>query len=163
MVGITHVIHCAGCPGCRISEFYKVNHAGTRNVMEAANAQPDIRRLVHISSLAASAATTHANPAIERDPAPPGFRIRQEQARRRTGGAPPLPPGVCRPPPSRGLRPARLGIPAAFQSGQGASPAKAGPQALSLVFVEDLAQVIVACLDHPAAARKTYLRPARKS
>jgi dihydroflavonol-4-reductase len=57
MAGITHVIHCAGATkASRISGFYEVNQAGTRNVVNAVNAprQVQVQRLVHISSLAAA-------------------------------------------------------------------------------------------------------------
>ncbi|MGO8675512.1 MAG: NAD-dependent epimerase/dehydratase family protein [Limisphaerales bacterium] len=157
MVGITHVIHCAGCTrAARVSEFYKVNHAGTRNVVEAANAQPDLRRLVHISSLAASGPATPANPAIERDPPRPV----SEYGKSKLAGEQEVlhhcrpefvvlrPPGVYGP---RDLEFLRL-----FKAVKAHLLPRPDRQALSLVFVEDLAQVIVTCLDHPAAARKTY-------
>ena len=56
MAGITHVIHCAGATkACRLAEFYEVNQGGTRNVVDAVNAQAGrVQRLVHISSLAAA-------------------------------------------------------------------------------------------------------------
>jgi nucleoside-diphosphate-sugar epimerase len=41
-------------------------------------------------------------------------------------------------------------------------PSPAGTQALSLVFVRDLAEAAVACLTHAAAAGKTYFVAARE-
>src|SRR6266853_680231 len=54
LVGVSHVIHCAGCTKVRRrSEFYEVNHLGTQNVVEAVNARRgEVQRLLHVSSLA---------------------------------------------------------------------------------------------------------------
>ena len=41
-------------------------------------------------------------------------------------------------------------------------PKPGGAQALSLVFVQDLAEAVVTCLNHPAAAGKTYFVAARE-
>lgn len=41
-------------------------------------------------------------------------------------------------------------------------PRASSAQALSLVFVKDLAEAVVACLNHPAAAGKTYFVAARE-
>jgi dihydroflavonol-4-reductase len=66
---VTHVIHCAGCTkALRNSEFYEVNQAGTRNVVEAVNRQQGrIQRLVHLSSLAAGGPASPDQPAREDD------------------------------------------------------------------------------------------------
>ena len=73
MEGITHVIHCAGLTKARrISEFYQINHAGTRNVVEAINARADqVQRLVHVSSLAAAGPALASAPAREENPPNP--------------------------------------------------------------------------------------------
>jgi nucleoside-diphosphate-sugar epimerase len=157
MAGITHIIHCAGCTrAARISEFYEVNHAGTRNVIEAANAQTEIRRLVHVSSMAASGPATPANPALERDAPHPV----SEYGKSKLAGEMEVlrhcrpefvilrPPGVYGP---RDVEFLRL-----FKAVKAHLLPRPGSQALSLVLVQDLAQAIVTCLDHPAAARKTY-------
>ena len=41
-------------------------------------------------------------------------------------------------------------------------PKPGGAQALSMVFVRDLAEAVVTCLTHPAAAGKTYFVAARE-
>jgi len=65
--GITHVIHCAGSVKALTREgFFESNAVGTRNVIEAANAA-GVRRVVHISSLAAAGPATSARPAREDD------------------------------------------------------------------------------------------------
>ena len=60
MPGITHVIHCAGAiKATRVADFYEVNQAGTRNVVDAANAQGgQVQRLIYISSVAAAGPAT---------------------------------------------------------------------------------------------------------
>lgn len=157
MAGITHVIHCAGCTrALRIPEFYEVNRDGTRNVIQAASAQPGIRRVVHISSQAASGPAMPHRPALEQDAPHPV----SEYGKSKLAGEMEVlahcrpefvilrPPGVYGP---RDVEFLRL-----FKAVQAHLLPRPGPQALSLVFVQDLAQAIVTCLDHPAAARKTY-------
>lgn len=157
MAGITHVIHCAGCLRAgRISEFYQVNQAGTRHVIEAANAQPGVRRVVQVSSLAASGPALPAKPAREEDPPHPVSAYGKSKL---AGELEVLrhcrpefvilrPPGVYGPRDGQFLR--------LFKAVKAHVLPRPGRQALSLVFVRDLAEVIVTCLDHPAAARKTY-------
>ncbi|HXP59007.1 MAG TPA: NAD-dependent epimerase/dehydratase family protein [Dongiaceae bacterium] len=157
LAGITHVVHCAGCTrATRTSEFYEVNHAGTRNLIQAANAQTQLRRLVHLSSLAASGPALPDKPALEQDPPHPV----SEYGKSKLAGELEVlrhcrpefvilrPPGVYGP---RDVEFLRL-----FKAVKTHLLPRPGRQALSLVFVQDLAQAIVTCLDHPAAARKTY-------
>jgi dihydroflavonol-4-reductase len=71
--GVTHVVHCAGrTKVLRVSEFYEANQLGTRNLVQAVNAQnPAIDRLLHISSLAVSGPATAEAPAREDVPPRP--------------------------------------------------------------------------------------------
>ena len=73
MRGAHAVIHCAGkTKVLRVSEYYRVNHDGTRNVVCAVNACRDsVRHLVHISSLAVSGPGVIDRPARETDPPRP--------------------------------------------------------------------------------------------
>ncbi len=66
---ITHVIHCAGIvKALRVQDFYEVNEIGTRNLVEAVNAQgANLKRLVHISSLAAAGPAVRGVPVRETD------------------------------------------------------------------------------------------------
>ncbi len=160
LAGITHVIHCAGCvKALRTSEFYEVNQAGTRRLVEAVNAQAGgVARVVHLSSLAAAGPALPTNPAREDSPPRPvsaygqsklgGERELQERCRAEYV--------ILRPPAVYGPRDAeflRL-----FQAARAhVRPlAGGGRQALSLVFVRDLAAAVVACLDAPRAAGRTY-------
>ncbi len=69
----THVIHCAGCTkAIKGTQYYRVNQHGTRQIVEAINhPSSQIKRLVFISSLAASRPALPPDDAREIDsPAP---------------------------------------------------------------------------------------------
>jgi len=159
MADITHVIHCAGATrASRIAGFYEVNQAGTRNVVNAINGQQGrIQRLVHISSLAAAGPARPEKPAREQDPPRPvseygKSKLAGELEVRNHCRAEHVilrPPAVYGPRDTEFLR--------LFQAAKRHLLAKPGSgQALSLVFVRDLAEAVVTCLDHPAAAGQTY-------
>jgi nucleoside-diphosphate-sugar epimerase len=164
MADITHVIHCAGATrASRIAGFYEVNQAGTRNVVNAVNQQGRIQRLVHISSLAAAGPAQPEKPAREQDPPRPvseygKSKLAGELEVRDHCRAEHV---ILRPSAVYGPRDAeflRL-----FQAAKCHLLAKlGGGQALSLVFVRDLAEAVVTCLDHPAAAGKTYFVAGRE-
>jgi nucleoside-diphosphate-sugar epimerase len=67
MRGVEAVIHCAGkIKALRSSDFYRVNQAGTGNIVMAANACCEsVRHLVYISSLAVSGPGVLGSPAVE--------------------------------------------------------------------------------------------------
>ena len=69
MGGVEAVIHCAGkTKALHSSDFYRVNQAGTRHVVTAANAcRESVRHLVYISSLAVSGPGVPGCPAEETD------------------------------------------------------------------------------------------------
>jgi nucleoside-diphosphate-sugar epimerase len=158
MEGVTHVIHCAGLTRARNeAEFLSVNRDGTRNVVEAANAQQGIQRIVHVSSLAAAGPAAATCPAREQDPARPVSQYGRSKLagetelreRCRTDFV------VIRPPAVYGPRDkAFLSLFKAVQNHL--LPQPSARQALSLVYVKDLAEVIVNCLLLPAAAKATY-------
>jgi nucleoside-diphosphate-sugar epimerase len=165
LAGITHVIHCAGATkASRIAGFYEVNQAGTRNVVNAVNGQQGrVLRLVHISSLAAAGPASPENPARAQDPPRPvseygKSKLAGEVEVRNHCRAEYV---ILRPPAVYGPRDAeflRL-----FKASKCHILARlGGGQALSLVFVRDLTDAVVTCLDHPAAAGKTYFVAARE-
>jgi nucleoside-diphosphate-sugar epimerase len=165
MAGITHVIHCAGATrASRIAGFYEANQAGTRNVVNAVNGQQGrIQRLIHISSLAAAGPAQPENPAREQDtPRPVSEYGKSKLAGElevkdhcRTGYVILRPPAVYGPRDAEFLR--------LFQATKNHLLAKlGGGQTLSLVFVKDLAEAVVTCLDRPAAAGKTFFVAARE-
>ncbi len=158
LIGVTHVIHCAGATkAARIADFYTTNQEGTRNVVEAVNATPGVERLIHISSLAAAGPGTVAQPARETDPARPvseygksklaGEREVTEHCRRDYV--------IIRPPAVYGPRDA--GFFTMFQAiSRHILPRPSASQKLSLIFVKDLAEAIVTAAVSPRAVGKTY-------
>jgi nucleoside-diphosphate-sugar epimerase len=157
---VTHVIHCAGCTkALRNSEFYEVNQAGTRNVVEAVNRQQGrIQRLVYLSSLAAGGPASPDQPAREDDlPHPVSEYGRSKLAgERELHDACKTEYVTLRPPAVYGPRdeaflPLFKAVKAHILPRFGG-----GRQTLSLVFVEDLAEAVATCLTHPATAGKTF-------
>ena len=160
MSGVTHVIHCAGLTkALRVAEFYDVNQGGTRHVVEAVNQRRDqIQRLVHISSLAAAGPSSPAQPAREIDPPQPV----SEYGRTKLAGEREVTEKcqasfvVLRPPSVYGPRDGEfLRLFKAVQSHL-LPRFSGGRQALSFVFVKDLAEAAVTALTHPAAVGKTF-------
>jgi nucleoside-diphosphate-sugar epimerase len=158
VTGITHVIHCAGLTKARSrAEFLEVNEGGTRNLVDAANAESCLQRLVHISSLAAIGPAGAAKPAREGDVPHPvsdygRSKLAAELAVRSCCRAEFV---VVRPPAVYGPRDtAFLSLFKAVKNH--ILPLTSAAQSLSLVLVTDLAEAIVACLDHPTACRRAY-------
>ena len=158
--GVSHVVHCAGLTkAIRVSEFYEVNQAGTRRLVEAVNEQRGaIERFVHVSSLAAAGPSSPGRPARESEPPHPV----SEYGRSKLAGEREVvercavsytvlrPPSVYGPRDAEFLRlfkAARAHLLASFGGGR---------QELSFVFGEDFAQAAVAALSHPAADRETF-------
>ena len=165
MADATHVIHCAGATrAVRAQDFYRINQGGTRNVVDAVNAQGGcIKRLVQLSSLAAAGPAVPEHPALETDPPRPV----SEYGKSKLAGELEVqnhcqaeqvilrPPAVYGPRDGEFLRLFRA-ITNHFL------PKPTARQSLSLVFVKDLAEAVVTCLLHPAAAGKTYYVAARE-
>ena len=165
MAGVTHVIHCAGATkAIPVAGFYEVNQAGTRNVVSAVNEQhAQVLRLVHLSSLAAAGPALRETPAREEDSPQPvseygKSKLAGELEVRnhcRTEYVILRPPAVYGPRDGEFLR--------LFRTVKDhVLPWMSGAQALSLVFVKDLAEAAVTCLSHPAAAGRTYFVAGRE-
>ncbi len=163
--GITDVVHCAGATKAgRAQVFYEVNQAGTRNVVSAVNEKASVvRRLVHLSSVAAAGPATWEKPAREEDSPQPV----SEYGKSKLAGELEIKDHcrveyvILRPPAVYGPRDAEfLRLFRAVKNHL--LPKPVGSQALSVVYVKDLAEAAVACLTHPAAARKTYFVAARE-
>ena len=165
MTGITHVIHCAGTTkAVRMAGFYEANQVGTRNVVSAVNGQAGrVQRIVHISSIAAIGPAVPVKPAREEDAPQPvseygKSKLAGELEVRNHCRAEYV---ILRPPSVYGPRDAEfLRLFRAVKSHL--LPKPNGAQALSMVFVRDLAEAAVTCLTHPAAAGKTYFVAARE-
>jgi nucleoside-diphosphate-sugar epimerase len=158
LAGVTHVIHCAGSTkALREADFFEVNQAGTRRVVEAINQQGGrIQRLVHLSSLAAGGPAPPGRPAREEDPPAPvsaygRSKLAGEEEVRHACRSDYV---ILRPPAVYGPRDAeflRL-----FKAVKWHVLPRPSRQPLSLVFAKDLAEVAASCLTHPAAAGKTF-------
>ncbi len=158
--GITHVIHCAGATkALRPAEYYAVNQQGTRNLVTAINRhQATVQRLVHISSLAAATPGPADAPTREDDPPRPvsaygKSKLAGEREVRERCQAPFT---ILRPPAVYGPR--DRDFLAVIQMLQAHLNVRFGDgkQAVSLVFVKDLAAAALACLARPEAAGRTY-------
>lgn len=158
MDGVSHVVHCAGLTKARSSaEFREGNQAGTSNVVVAANAQSGVKRLIHISSLAAVGPAGASKPAREDDSPQPV----SEYGKSKLAGELEVRKNfrgefvVVRPPAVYGPRDsAFLSL---FQAiNRHILPRPSDRQALSLVYVKDLAEAVVSLLEHPAAAGKSF-------
>lgn len=158
MRDITHVVHCAGAvKAVRTDEFYAVNQLGTRAVVEAAN-KAGISRFVHVSSLAAAGPRSPDAPAHEFDPPRPVSQYGQSKlaAEREVEQGCRAEWVIVRPPGVYGPRDtAFLPLFRAVKSHL-LPDVGGGRLALSLVFVKDLAEAIVRCLEAPAAPGRTY-------
>lgn len=147
--GITHVIHCAGCiRAFRVADFYTGNQLATRNLVTAAS-KAGVQRFVHVSSLAAVGLPVHDRRNGSGEPAPVseyGKSKLAAEAEVRTGF-----PGryvILRPPSVYGPRdPEFLRL---FKAVKG-HLVPASSQRLSVVYVKDLAEVVVECLSLPGA------------
>ncbi len=157
--GITHVIHCAGCTrASRTSQYYLHNHIGTRNVVEALNSHSShIERLVHISSLAVAGPASPTKPAHETDPPRPvsDYGRSKLQAEAEVRERCRVPFTILRPPAVYGPR--DRGFLPIFQAvNRHLLPRPSANQALSLLYVRDLAQALLKCLHSQVAVGKTY-------
>jgi nucleoside-diphosphate-sugar epimerase len=158
--GITHVIHCAGCTkAIGSSEYYRINRDGTRNLVEAVNRrQGAVQQFILISSLAASHPARADTPAREDDESAPvteygrsklaGERVLREHAR--------IPYAILRPAAVYGPRDGDFLLMFKAARARWVPSFGAGRQQLSLVYVEDVARAVLACLERPAIENRIY-------
>ncbi len=162
LTGITHVIHCAGATrAARAAGFWEVNQVGTRNLVSAINGQGSrVQRLVHISSLAAAGPAARERPAAEGDvPRPVSQYGKSKLAGElevrehcRTEYVILRPPAVYGPRDAEFLRLFRA-------VKRHLLPRPSGAQALSMVFVRDLAEAVVNSLTPPIAGKTYFVAP----
>jgi len=166
VAGVSHVVHCAGLTGAlRVSEFYEVNQAGTRRLVEAVNQQRgSVERFVFVSSLAAAGPASPGRPARESDPPRPVSEYGRSKlaGEREVASRCAVSYTILRPPSVFGPRDAEFlrlfkSVKAHLLASFGG-----GRQELSFVYVEDLAQAVVTALSHPGADRETLFVAARE-
>lgn len=160
LADITHVVHCAGLTkALKVADFYQVNHIGTRVVVEAVNRHAgQVQRLLHVSSLAAAGPVKPRQRAHESDPPQPVSHY----GKSKLAGELEVKQNckvefvIVRPPAVYGPRDDGF-FPLFRTIKRHVRPVLwGGIKELSLVFAHDLADAIVTCLLHPAAAGKTY-------
>jgi len=165
MAGITHVIHCAGATkAIRLDGFYEANQTGTRNVVSAINGQAgQVERVVHISSQAAAGPGSRENPAREENPPQPVSEYGKSKlaSEREITERCQAEYVILRPPTVYGPRDVEL-LRLFRTIKRHFLPILSEARALSVVFAKDLAEAVVTCLSHPAAARKTFFVAARE-
>jgi nucleoside-diphosphate-sugar epimerase len=153
LVGITHVIHCAGCTKTnRLAEFHETNQIGVANLLRAMQPlEGQIQRFVHLSSLAACGPREIDNPAREEDPPAPVSIYGESKlaGEREIVSHCRVPYVILRPPAIYG--PGDRDFLSLFRAVQSrvVPLIRGGRQALSLVYVKDLAEVTVAALSWP--------------
>ena len=145
-----------------LTEFRRLNRDATRKLAESA-AQAGVRRFVFVSTIKVNGEATSGPGFTEDDPPAPEdpyavSKWEAEQAIAEVGSASGMEYVILRPPLMYGpgvganllrvLRAVDRGDPVALGSVRNRR---------SLLYVGNLADAIVTCLDHPAAASRTYL------
>lgn len=159
--GVDFVFHCAGLTTARSKkEYFKVNAEGAKNVVEACLDQnPQVRRLVYVSSQAAVGPGNDEHPLNEEAPCQPithygkskleGERIVSEHLSE-------LPITIVRPPAVYGPRDTDiLGF---FKVANGGFRVSfgMGQSFLSLVYVKDLIEGIILAAESPRSIGQIY-------
>jgi nucleoside-diphosphate-sugar epimerase len=146
-----------------LAEFFRVNLHGTENLARQA-ARAGVKRLVYVSSVKVNGESTVGTQSYtESDRADPQdpygvSKWRAEQALRHIAQETGLEVVIVRPPLvyGPGVKGNFISLMAAIDRGM-PLPLAGANNARSLVYVGNLADALVACATHPAAAGQTYL------
>ena len=157
---VTHVVHCAGCTkALDPADFFAANQGGTRALVEAIHQHaPDLDRLIYISSLAAARPATSSAPATEELPSAPvtvygrSKLAGESELRNRCR----VPFSILRPAAVYGPRDADFLDLFKAVRGRVVPMVDRGRQELSLVYVEDLAELVAVALEHPRGVEGIY-------
>jgi len=157
---VTHVVHCAGkTKAVRVRDYDEVNLQGTCQLLDALRRRRvPVEQLVHLSSLAASHPAGIDAPAREIDPSRPvsAYGASKLAAEREIQKRCPSPYVILRP--SGVYGPGDADFLNLFKSVKhGLCPQfGGGRQPLNLVYVEDLAEVVVGVLDQDRASGEIF-------
>jgi dihydroflavonol-4-reductase len=160
--GADGVVHCAGITrALSLPDYLRVNAAGCENLYRAClERNPGVRRIVHLSSLAAMGPSVAGRPVEEGGEAHPVSDYgRSKLAGQRIAEAhmPRLPVVVLLPPAVYGPGDrAFLGLFAWAKRGLAPAIGR-GERWVSLLYAGDLAQAVVACLESGKAVGRAYL------
>ena len=141
------VVHCAGAVrGGSQQAFDHTNLQGLQNLLRALAARPEPPGLLLVSSLAA------------REPALSWYaRSKYEAEKCLNADARGLDWAIIRPPPVYGPGDKEM-LPVFLWMARGIAPVPGDPAArISLIHVEDLVSAILACLQQPALAQRTFM------
>ncbi|OGS96339.1 MAG: NAD-dependent dehydratase [Gallionellales bacterium RIFCSPLOWO2_02_60_31] len=155
-----HVMHeTAGDP---LAEFLEVNLHGTANLARQA-AQAGVKRLVYVSSIKVNGESTEAHPFSESDNPNPQdpyavSKWQAEQALQQIAQETGLEAVIVRPPLiyGPGVKGNFISLLAAVDKGI-PLPLASVRNKRSLIYLGNLADALIVCASHPAAAGKTYL------
>ncbi|HTP96267.1 MAG TPA: NAD-dependent epimerase/dehydratase family protein [Burkholderiales bacterium] len=167
--GIGAIVHLAGpahvpfgSDAAALAQLRRVNVEGTARLARAA-AAAGVRRLVFVSTIKVNGETTPAQPFTERDAPDPrdAYAVSKweaEQALAEVAAGSRLEIVVLRPPLvyGPGVKANFLALLRAVDRGW-PLPLGAIDNRRSLVYLDNLIDAILLCLEHPAAAGKTYL------
>ncbi len=157
---VNYIFHIAGVVAAKKPElFYNGNVETTRNVLEAAKGNPNIRKIVMTSSLAASRPTVKGTPVTEEMPSAPvstygRSKVEQEQLAKTYMNE--LPITLIRPPVVYGPRDTEVLL--LFKTLQKRLMAQVGfmEKYLSLVYVDDLVNGMLLAATSDKAVGETY-------
>ena len=161
VTGVEGIVHCAGLTRAhRSGDMHRVNVEGTRNLFESClNINPTVRRIVHISSLAAWGPSTRGVPVRENQPRRPVSaygrsklegQLVAEAYRDRLPITVLVPPAVYGPLDKDFLIYFRL-LKRRLLPLMGD-----GSQTVSLIYAKDLARAALTCLESGFAAGREY-------
>jgi nucleoside-diphosphate-sugar epimerase len=160
LAGVSHVVHCAGCTkSLNPVDFFSFNQGATRQLIDAIHRHaPRLDRLIYISSLAAARPATAAAPATEEMASAPvtiygrsklaGETEIRERCR--------VPFGILRPAAVYGPRDGDFLELFKAVRGRVVPMVGRGRQELSLVYVGDLAELVMVALEHPRGVDGVY-------
>jgi nucleoside-diphosphate-sugar epimerase len=158
--GVDYVIHCAGkTKALRNKEYFDVNTAGTRNLVEAVNHYSDsIKQFILVSSQAVNGPSTTKRPAEESNTPDPISIYGQSKLlgeQEVTMGCE-IPWTILRP--SAVYGPGDTDFLSAFRAVKHhVKPLfNGGKQQISLVYGPDVARAVMACLGEPKAFGEVY-------
>lgn len=149
--GCRYIFHLAGATkALRRDDLFKVNEGGTERLVQAASGDGQLKRFIHVSSLAACGPSATGKPLDEKDaPQPVSNYGKSKLAGERVLQASDLPWVIVRPPAVYGPRDRDMLL--FFKLARFKLSIRLGwlARTVSLVFVEDLVQGLCACIKSP--------------
>lgn len=159
LAGADAAVHLAAALFCRSREdFMRANSGGTANLVAAANAQPSLKKLVYVSSLAAGGPSAAEAPRTEAQPeAPTSFygqsKLAGEKAVKTFANGPFV---ILRPPIIYGRKDSGFSKIAEWVRKGVMVNAGSADGRFSFVYIEDLVRAVIQSLEEPALDGGTF-------